>query len=734
MTRSSFGAALLLLSAATAGTAPAAQSRATQNQALASSATAILVDIVVRDRRGQPVLDLTAPDFEVSEDGVSQKVDSFTRVSRGSGIGVGVAWRSPGPSTLVTTGPGAGEVSGDSGPGDEAITALVFDHLSTESLRLAQKAALDYLPTAGESSAQIGVFTSGPGLRLMQRYTRDRALVRRAVARIAPAGTSSREDKLQRTEELLARRRGIEDETQTARAAAARTSGAAAGTASAEIGQRESERRLLQTELNMIRSFDSLDRDHQGYETSRSLLAIVESLAYAPGRKTIVFFSEGLPASPALSARLDTLIDAANRAHVTTYAIDAKGLRTRSSNDTVSKEVNAFVTERTSQLSTGSDATNEPLTMSFERVEDTFKLDSRTGLARLAEDTGGFLIEQTNDLSNAFRRIDEDTRFHYLLTYSPANTNFDGKFRSIGVKVRRPGVRVFARKGYRAIRAALHPDSASYETPALALLGRTPLPRAFPVNAAAFSFPDPARPGLTPVVLRFSTDALRFDVDAERSTYSAQAAVVVRIRDGLGREVEKLSQEYLLTGAASDLDAGKNGEIFFYREPELPSGVYTVESIVFDGKAGQGSARISTLTVPAVQPSAFDMSSLIVVNRIEEVNDPPAAAVAPPLYVGRSLIYPNLGEPIRRTAATELPFYFTLYGNLQEPNVTVQLLRNGSALAEAPLSLPPPAGPRLQHVGRLPVGAFPPGTYELRIRATDRGHEVSRAAFFTLRD
>ena len=62
-----------------------------------------------------------------------------------------------------------------------------------------------------------------------------------------------------------------------------------------------------------------------------------------------------------------------------------------------------------------------------------------------------------------------------------------------------------------------------------------------------------------------------------------------------------------------------------------------------------------------------------------------------------------------------------------------QLLRNGSALAEAPLQLPP----RLvasQHVGRLPVGALPAGTYELRIRATDGGHELSRAAFFTLRD
>ena len=50
----------------------------------------------------------------------------------------------------------------------------------------------------------------------------------------------------------------------------------------------------------MIRSFDNLDRDHQGYDTAVGLLAVVETLAYLPGRKTIVFFSEGLPVSPAL--------------------------------------------------------------------------------------------------------------------------------------------------------------------------------------------------------------------------------------------------------------------------------------------------------------------------------------------------------------------------------------------------------------------------------------------------
>ena len=143
--------------------------------------------------------------------------------------------------------------------------------------------------------------------------------------------------------------------------------------------------------------------------------------------------------------------------------------------------------------------------MAFERVEDTLKLDSRTGLARLAEETGGFLVEQTNDLRSAFQRIDEDNQFHYLLTYSPRNAAFDGKFRAIQVKVHRPGTQVFARKGYRAVRNGHAVDSTGYELPALAMLERTPLPNAFPVHAAGFNFPDPGRPGLTPVLVHVDT-------------------------------------------------------------------------------------------------------------------------------------------------------------------------------------------------------------------------------------
>jgi hypothetical protein len=63
-----------------------------------------------------------------------------------------------------------------------------------------------------------------------------------------------------------------------------------------------------------------------------------------------------------------------------------------------------------------------------------------------------------------------------------------------------------------------------------------------------------------------------------------------------------------------------------------------------------------------------------------------------------------------------------------------QLSRNGQALAEAPVQLASAADSRIQHVGRLPVGALPAGTYELRIRATDGQREVARTAYFTLRN
>jgi len=729
--RAAVTAALLLASAGNIALFSQTPAPARADQSYTSATTAILVDVVVRDRRGRPVTDLAADDFEVFEDGVGQKVDSFSRVSRGGGIGVGVAWKAGGSTTSVVTSRPVPERDTPASRGADTTVALVFDHLSSESLRLAQRATLDYVPMTGDSDVRVGVFATDPGFRIVQSYTTDRSIIRGAVAKVIPSGSSLEEDKGARAEELQARRRDLETQNAAAASAASAISGAALARSSAEIGARENELRLAQTELNMLRSFENLDRDHRGYDTSGALLGVVETLSYLPGRKTIVFFSEGLPVSPALSARLDAVIDAANRANVTTYAIDASGLRTKTATTALKKEMDGFVEDRFGQLGVGSDRTNQPLTMAFERVEDTLKLDSRTGLARLAEDTGGFLVEQSNDLGSAFRRIDEDNQFHYLLTYSPRNPSFDGKFRTIRVKVHRPAAQVFARRGYRAIRTPASLGD-SYEAPALAILDGGRLPNAFPMHAGGFSFPDPARPGLTPVLVHVHTGALQFAIDERKSTYAGRAAIVVRVKNGDGAEIQKLSQQYMLTGDARDVEAAQQGDIIFYREVDLDPGVYTIESVVFDAAARRGSARVTTLTVPALDRRTA-MSSLVLVNRVEETGDAPAApASRPPLYVGRTLLYPNLGEPISKSGMKELPFYFTLYGGDAGATVTAQLLRNGQALAEAPVTLPDAAGGRVQHVGRLPISALPAGTYELRIVVRNGSRELSRTAFFTV--
>ena len=725
--------------AATSIVVPAAQQRAPSQreaQSYTTTATAVLVDVVVRDRNGRPILNLNVDDFAVSEDGVKHRIESFSRVSRGSGIGVSVAWRTPNTTVAVNpkaTSDPSSPTAND--PSEEGTTAIVFDQLSSESLRLAQKATLDYVPMSGEAGVRVGVFATEPGIRVLQRFTTDRALIRRAVSEVLPSGLSAEAQQAERADQLRDRQRDLYGQGDPASRASGGNTQTMAQNAG-QIGARETELKLIETELNMIRAAEFVDRENRGYGTALALSTVIQSLAAFPGRKTIVFFSEGLPASPALATRLDMIIDAANRANITAYAVDANGLRSKSTAENMRKEMDVFAEQRFRQLAAGDDRTNQPLTMDFERIEDTMRLDSRTGLARLAGDTGGLLIEQSNDLSSAFRRIDEDNQFHYLLSYSPTNTTFDGKFRTIQVKVRKPNVQVFARKGYRALRRSPILDAGRYELPAMALLARTPVPNAFPVQAASFSFPEPNRPGLTPLLVQIGTGHLRFDVDPAKSTYSADAAIVVRIRDDRGNDVQKVSQQYVLAGEAKNLEAAKHGDILFYREVDLAPGLYTVETVVYDAVAARGSIRIATLTVPALEPTALGMSSLVLVKRVEELGNAarPATDVPPPLYMGQRLLYPNLGDPIRKSETADLPFYFILYGDVGTSTAHAQLLRDGRTLAEAPIEIPRQSGTRVQHIGRFPIAALPAGTYELRIRVSDGKKELVRGAYFTVQD
>src|SRR5215207_4378779 len=117
-----------------------------RTQPYLSRATAILVDVVVRDKQGQPVLDLKPEEFEIAEDGLPQEIGSFTLVSRGTGIGIGLRVNQDQPTTVLNP-------TGETREAEDAwqvppVVAIVFDALSPEALRLCQRAALDNIGMA----------------------------------------------------------------------------------------------------------------------------------------------------------------------------------------------------------------------------------------------------------------------------------------------------------------------------------------------------------------------------------------------------------------------------------------------------------------------------------------------------------------------------------------------------------------------------------------------------------
>ena len=122
--------------------------------------------------------------------------------------------------------------------------------------------------------------------------------------------------------------------------------------------------------------------------------------------------------------RLQQLTQTANRGNVTFYPVYARGLV-------------AF------DSPIGPEKPPSP-------IQDAANLRSRQETLRfLAADTDGTSVINTNNIDAALRRIVDDLSSYYLMGYYTTNIKLDGRFRSITVRVKRPGVTVRARKGYR---------------------------------------------------------------------------------------------------------------------------------------------------------------------------------------------------------------------------------------------------------------------------------------------
>jgi len=336
-------------------------------------------------------------------------------------------------------------------------------------------------------------------------------------------------------------------------------------------------------------------------------------------------------------------------------------------------------------------------------------------------------------LSAGLRRIDEDMRVHYMLTYVPKNQNYDGRFRSIDVKLARPNLEAQTRKGYLAINTST--PVLDYEAPAMAALGKTGVSNSFPMRALELSFPEPNRTGLVPVIAEAPASAFTFGADKEKKTYNTDFSIVALIKDQSQQLVRKLSQHYQLSGPIEKMEAAKRGEILFYRETELPPGRYTVETVVYDAPTGKLSAGSSTIDVPKADETKLRLSSVVIIKRVEQLGASDQN-VKNPFRYGEVLIYPNTGESVRKSVK-QMGFFFTAYpakGSTAAPKLTIEVLQNGKSIGQtsvASLSAADATG-RIQYASALPLDNFQPGAYELRVSVRDERGAVTRSAKFII--
>jgi VWFA-related protein len=119
-------------------------------------------------------------------------------------------------------------------------------------------------------------------------------------------------------------------------------------------------------------------------------------------------------------------------------------------------------------------------------------------LRTLAEATDGIAVMNNNNLDVGLKRISDDLSSYYLLGYYSSNGKLDGRFHNIKVRVKRPGIDVRARKGYRAATraevtaartaaAAPVPDWLTNVTTAISELARIRPDSRFSLNAVPVS-------------------------------------------------------------------------------------------------------------------------------------------------------------------------------------------------------------------------------------------------------
>ena len=397
-----------------AGVVAQAQDQDQRRPDFTSRVELVTTDVVVRDNTGQFIADLKKDDFEVLEDGVPQKVVSFSLTHGGRSYNIAA----PPPAPVAE-----GILLPPARPATDAAGRIFFifvddlhlDFRNTGRIRELFKKISEELVHEGD---MFGIVSTGPSSIAID-LTYDRRRLAEAIKKISGAGLAPKDildvpQGQQGPPEVRHRAhvafstaqdmmRQLETVHNRRKAFIYVSNGYDLDPFAKTRAKNEAER------YGMLR--DNVDNNDGSSDGSNN--------SVNPNDPTLRNSSNQF-AFADLVSDLAELTRAANRANTTIYTIDPRGL-------------------------VGGPDLDEKIDM-MEYLD--YVRSSQDSLRVLAELTGGLAVVNQNDFTKALKRIDQETSDYYVVGYYSSNPDPTKKRRSIEVKVTRPGANVWNRTSY----------------------------------------------------------------------------------------------------------------------------------------------------------------------------------------------------------------------------------------------------------------------------------------------
>ena len=639
-----------------------------QQPVFRSGTELVLVNVVVRDRSGAVVRGLTRADFTVTEDDKPQQITSFDFEQLDKGDAV--ATPEPEASIVLPEKPPAGAPAAKPAAPPKVdvrgrrLIVLFFDlsSMQPEEVDRAVKAAHDYVGQKLSPADLIAIASFSTSLQLDQDFTADREEIAAAVDSFGGANASGFE----------AGTTGDTEDTPD--------------TGGAFVAD--------DTEFNIFSTDRRLD----------ALQMLSDALSGIQQKKSVIYFSSGMSQSGTDNqVQLRRTIDRANRANVSIYAADMRGLQAQVPGG---------------DATTASRRGTSPFSGASVRSQFASTASTQDTLTAMAEDTGGRAFFDSNSFGQVFDKVVNDTSAYYILGYSSTNANHDGRFRRIKVKLKRTDVKLEYRSGYYAARDFAHSTKDDREQQLqdqlASDLSSTDL-SAF-VSSAYF------RLATDRFYVPISIVVPGYQIPITKTTDKTKATLDVLglVRDAQGRPIGRVRDTVKL--APENADDLKKKTVQYETGLEMPPGKYHVKFVVRENQDGAFGSYETDIVVPDLKTSPIKLSSVVIGTQLQpsaKKNDP-----NPLDRDGRELV-PNVTHVV--SAGQHLYFYYEVYDPAQPIRLmtSIAFFRGRVRAFETPVveatTLTAPDRKSAVFQFDVPAAALKPGLYTCQINVIDDG-------------